>query len=899
MKDDARYSFPLAVLTVLLGCLLLVTAAHAGPVVYINAAGSPTVVDNPQAVDAVSALNALAAAPRRMGLTTAVPRGTTATLSIEQNVAVVNFSKKLTAGGIDELKIETIFEQVKWTLWYYGIEIDIRILVDGTRLSDFAAPTPVIVPEPEKGIDGPGIMSLSGKKITLSPGHGRVWNGSAWGYQRSPTCAGTLSREDDHNIELCQYLSIYLANEGMTVKIPRCIDKNYGNHSTGTPWWQMASVYWLHAQGYPCSVYGSTTDCTPGSGANEWNDDIRARPLASDYDASDIYISIHTNALSGDCYGTSCPTGSDMFYDCSSEHASWCTVSTNLANAVNSAFNDTIWNKIPLTSWVNRGVHDSDGAYGEIRIPDRAAILLEVGFHDSCDLDVVQLKDNFFRSAAMWGIYKGVCDYFSQTPTWDFYSDELVSDTIPSTMTPGEVKSISITFRNKGVLWNSARSFKLGAVGDSDPFTTTTRQTLSAEVAPNGTVTFTFNLTAPMTPGTYTTDWRMLREGVTWFGATCSKQVAVGGSPDTEPPTVPTNLTATPVSTTQINLSWTASTDNVGVTGYKIYRNSSYYNSTAGTSYPDTGCSPNTTYSYQVSAYDAAGNESGLSNTAQATTPPVIDYILDNPVATYTGAWSTASSATDKYGADYRYCNPATTETATARWTPNLSTAGGYEISVWYPQGANRSIRAPYTVYYNGGSITINVNQTTGGGHWNLITTKTFAAGTAGYVKLGNNTSETGIVIMADAVRFYYIGVPPPPSEYIIDEEACTYLGTWSPATCDPSLAYNGDYRYYGTASSETAWAKWTPDIQAAANYNVYCMYRAGTNRSIKAPYTVYWNGGSQTIQVNQTLTGGTWVTLVTSKSFAVGTAGYVKLSNFTSESAKVVIADAAKWVKL
>jgi len=42
---------------------------------------------------------------------------------------------------------------------------------------------------------------------------------------------------------------------------------------------------------------------------------------------------------------------------------------------------------------------------------------------------------------------------------------------------------------------------------------------------------------------------------------------------DTVPPTVPTNLTATAISSTQINLAWTASTDNVGVTGYQIFRN--------------------------------------------------------------------------------------------------------------------------------------------------------------------------------------------------------------------------------------------------------------------------------------------------------------------------------------
>jgi parallel beta-helix repeat protein len=90
--------------------------------------------------------------------------------------------------------------------------------------------------------------------------------------------------------------------------------------------------------------------------------------------------------------------------------------------------------------------------------------------------------------------------------------------------------------------------------------------------------------------------------------------------PDTEAPTVPTGLTATTVSSTQVNLSWTASTDNVGVTGYRIYRDGSQIATTADTSYQDAGRSPSTMYTYCVAAYDAAGNVSAQSSQASATT---------------------------------------------------------------------------------------------------------------------------------------------------------------------------------------------------------------------------------------------------------------------------------------
>jgi len=89
---------------------------------------------------------------------------------------------------------------------------------------------------------------------------------------------------------------------------------------------------------------------------------------------------------------------------------------------------------------------------------------------------------------------------------------------------------------------------------------------------------------------------------------------------DTSPPSVPTNLTATAAGSTQINLSWTASTDNVGVVGYQIFRDTVPVDITPSTSYSDTGLTASTAYSYTVIALDAADNVSEDSNVASATT---------------------------------------------------------------------------------------------------------------------------------------------------------------------------------------------------------------------------------------------------------------------------------------
>jgi len=85
--------------------------------------------------------------------------------------------------------------------------------------------------------------------------------------------------------------------------------------------------------------------------------------------------------------------------------------------------------------------------------------------------------------------------------------------------------------------------------------------------------------------------------------------------PDTAPPSVPTGLGSSGITGTQVTISWQASTDNVGIAGYSIFRNSTQIGTRTTTSFTDNGLTPNTTYFYTVSAYDAAGNNS-LESTA-------------------------------------------------------------------------------------------------------------------------------------------------------------------------------------------------------------------------------------------------------------------------------------------
>ncbi|GAA2373802.1 discoidin domain-containing protein [Dactylosporangium salmoneum] len=117
---------------------------------------------------------------------------------------------------------------------------------------------------------------------------------------------------------------------------------------------------------------------------------------------------------------------------------------------------------------------------------------------------------------------------------------------------------------------------------------------------------------------------------------------AAGG--DTQPPTTPANLASTGKTSSSVSLSWTASTDNVGVTGYQIRQGNAVIGTTAATSFTVTGLNPSTSYTFTVTAQDAAGNTSAASNGVTVTTDPAPNTNLAR------GKSTSESSHTQGYG---------------------------------------------------------------------------------------------------------------------------------------------------------------------------------------------------------------------------------------------------------
>ncbi len=182
------------------------------------------------------------------------------------------------------------------------------------------------------------------------------------------------------------------------------------------------------------------------------------------------------------------------------------------------------------------------------------------------------------------------------------------------------------------------RSFIVGTGGANH----TSFTTIAANSEVRDASTFGI-LAVTLHPTSY--DWQFIHEaGKTFTDSGTAACHGIPGPPDTTPPSVPTGLTASASSGSTVGLAWNASVDNVGVVSYAVFRDGSAIGATPTTSFSDTGLLPSTTYTYAVSANDAAGNASAQSAPVTVTTPattggsltfaPVADAYIEQDLPT-------------------------------------------------------------------------------------------------------------------------------------------------------------------------------------------------------------------------------------------------------------------------
>ncbi|MEZ4777187.1 MAG: M4 family metallopeptidase [Bacteroidia bacterium] len=205
-----------------------------------------------------------------------------------------------------------------------------------------------------------------------------------------------------------------------------------------------------------------------------------------------------------------------------------------------------------------------------------------------------------------------------------------------------------------------------------------------------------------------------------------------GGGADTQAPTAPTGLSASGTTQTTTSLTWNASTDNVGVTGYKVYLNGTSIGTVTGTAANVTGLTASTTYSFYVTALDAAANESGASNTVNVTTQSAAD--TQAPTApsglaasniTQTSADLSWTASTDNVGVDHYNVYVGGVLNGTSATT-------SYALS-----GLTAS--TTYSVYVTASDAAGNTS-----GQSNTINVTTLSAGGGGTTTISASYFETG-----------------------------------------------------------------------------------------------------------------------------------------------------------
>jgi GH25 family lysozyme M1 (1,4-beta-N-acetylmuramidase) len=173
--------------------------------------------------------------------------------------------------------------------------------------------------------------------------------------------------------------------------------------------------------------------------------------------------------------------------------------------------------------------------------------------------------------------------------------------------------------------------------------------------------------------------------------------------------------------------------------------------------YTDTGSVPGISGNCDKDMFN--GSVTTLVNNWVATStgnpppPPPGGVTVDNSNSGFSASsnWSTGTSAADKFGSDYRFHNTeAVSDLAT--WNASLNSSKNYNVYAWWSQGSNRTATASYTVVHSSGSTTVQKNQQTNGGSWQLLGNFHMNSG-SNQVRLSCWTT-TGFVVIADAIKW-------------------------------------------------------------------------------------------------------------------------------------------------
>lgn len=285
--------------------------------------------------------------------------------------------------------------------------------------------------------------------------------------------------------------------------------------------------------------------------------------------------------------------------------------------------------------------------------------------------------------------------------------------------------------------------------------------------------------------------------------------VSTPAAPDTQAPSVPSSLTSSNVSASGVSLSWSASTDNVGVTGYEINRSGSSDVTVTGTTAAITGLNPSTTYTFKVRAKDAANNFSGFSNVISVTTTngnvcTPVKLLLTTSMISGTGNVSALIDEPSLAGDPAQGTGGSPAVPWHAGWN---STA--YPATAVLNFGSSTTLSAIYIRDINdNGAFTIETGTP---GNWSAIITDNLT----GYM----SWNQHNVNVTTQYLRFTMAS----PSANVAEVVLYGCAGTTTPDTTPPAAITSLNT---GTASSNSIQLSWTATgddgvIGSASSYDV------------------------------------------------------------------------------
>ncbi|MBN2542827.1 T9SS type A sorting domain-containing protein [bacterium] len=240
----------------------------------------------------------------------------------------------------------------------------------------------------------------------------------------------------------------------------------------------------------------------------------------------------------------------------------------------------------------------------------------------------------------------------------------------------------------------------------------------------------------------------------------------------------------------------------------------------------------------------------------------------------------------------WTYSTDASEDTNSATWTPNLPRAGYWEVHAYIP-GNYATTNARYQVHHNAGVTASVVNQSIYSNEWVSLGTYIFNKEDGGYVYLGDGADEGGHWLGVDATWWSW---RPQGCDTLVDDltTGFQYYGFmeywWDWAG---GWDHHIFYTYSTSASWDTNYATWTPNLPCEGHYEVY-VFIPSNNAVANSPYHIFSLDGENVVWVNQSSYSSAWVSLGTYPFSTSG--GYIRLGDGAGTSGSKMGFDAAKW---